>query len=187
MEITSAIIQNHIEKAKTGDQIAFTFLLDFYWNEVYGFMIKRTENEADTEDIVIETFAKAFDKIGSYNSEYGFNTWLIAIAKNVHIDMLRKKKSSLFVNNDDENDNYANSIVDDSPSAEDELIIEQNLAQLLLCIKELKPAYQEVIQMRYFQEMSYQDMADQLEEPLNNIKIKLLRGKKLLAEIIKKK
>ncbi len=186
MEVTSVIIQTNIEKAKAGDQVAFTFLLDFYWNEVYGFMIKRTENETDTEDIVIETFAKAFDKIGSYNAEYGFNTWLIAIAKNVHIDMLRKKKSSHFVNNDDD-ENYKDTIVDESPTAEDELIIEQNLAQLLLCIKELKPAYQEVIQMRYFQEMSYQEMADQLEEPLNNIKIKLLRGKKLLAEIIKKK
>jgi RNA polymerase sigma-70 factor (ECF subfamily) len=186
LEVTSVIIQSNIEKAKAGDQVAFTFLLDFYWNEVYGFMIKRTENETDTEDIVIETFAKAFDKIGSYNAEYGFNTWLIAIAKNVHIDMLRKKKSSLFVNNDDD-ENYKDTILDESPTAEDELIIEQNLAQLLLCIKELKPAYQEVIQMRYFQEMSYQEMADQLEEPLNNIKIKLLRGKKLLAEIIKKK
>ncbi len=186
MEVTSVIIQSNIEKAKAGDQVAFTFLLDFYWNEVYGFMIKRTENETDTEDIVIETFAKAFDKIGNYNAEYGFNTWLIAIAKNVHIDMLRKKKSSLFVNNDDD-ENYKDTILDESPTAEDELIIEQNLAQLLLCIKELKPAYQEVIQMRYFQEMSYQEMADQLEEPLNNIKIKLLRGKKLLAEIIKKK
>jgi RNA polymerase sigma-70 factor (ECF subfamily) len=186
LEITSAIIQTNIEKAKKGDQVAFTFLLDFYWNEVYGFMIKRTENETDTEDITIETFAKAFDKITTYNAEYGFNTWLIAIAKNVHIDMLRKKKSSLFVDNTDDS-NYANSIADDSPTAEDELIIEQNLAQLLLCIKELKPAYQEVIQMRYFQEMSYQEIADHLKEPLNNIKIKLLRGKKLLAEIITKK
>lgn len=186
MEVTSVIIQTNIEKAKTGDQVAFTFLLDFYWNEVYGFIIKRTENETDTEDIVIETFAKAFDKISNYNAEYGFNTWLIAIAKNAHIDLLRKKKSSLFVDNSDES-NYANSIADESPTAEDELIIEQNLAQLLLCIKELKPAYQEVIQMRYFQEMSYQEIADQLEEPLNNIKIKLLRGKKLLAAIISKK
>lgn len=187
MEITSATIQKNIEKAKKGDQIAFTFLLDFYWNEVYGFMIKRTENETDTEDIVIETFAKAFDKIGSYNAEYGFNTWLIAIAKNVHIDMLRKKKSSLFIENNTDDSSYVNAIADDSTTAEDELIIEQNLAELLLCIKKLKPAYQEVIQMRYFQEMSYQDIANQLEEPLNNIKIKLLRGKKLLAEIIQKK
>ena len=58
-------------------------------------MLKRTENETDAEDITIETFVKAFDKISTYNSEFQFNTWLIAIAKNVHIDMLRKKKSSL--------------------------------------------------------------------------------------------
>ena len=184
MEITSEIIQKNIAKAKLGDQVAFTFLLDFFWNEVYGFMLKRTENETDAEDIVIETFAKAFDKIATYNPEFGFNTWLIAIAKNVHIDMLRKKKTSLFIDITEEDEHQAYSVVDDSNSAEDELIIEQNLAQLLQYIKQLKPAYQEVIQMRYFQEMSYQEMAESLEEPLNNIKIKLLRSKKLLSEII---
>src|SRR5690606_22626248 len=159
-------------------------LLDFFWNEVYGFMLKRTENETDAEDIVIETFAKAFDKIATYNPEFGFNTWLIAIAKNVHIDMLRKKKTSLFIDITEEDEHQAYSVVDDSNSAEDELIIEQNLAQLLQYIKQLKPAYQEVIQMRYFQEMTYQEMAESLEEPLNNIKIKLLRAKNVLTEIL---
>ena len=104
MEINSQLIQSNIEKAKKGDQVAFTFLLDFFWNEVYGFMLKRTQNETDTEDIVIETFAKAFDRIATYNPDYAFNTWLIAIAKNAHIDMLRKKKSSLFIDiNEDAN------------------------------------------------------------------------------------
>lgn len=187
MEINSEIIQKNIELAKTGDQVAFTFLLDFFWNEVYGFMLKRTTNETDTDDIVIETFAKAFDKIASYNPEFGFNTWLIAIAKNVHIDILRKKKSSLFIEITDEDNDRAFNVVDETPSIEDEIITEQNLSQLLNHIKTLKPAYQEVIQLRYFQEMSYQDMAEQLEEPLNNIKIKLLRAKKLLAETITKK
>ena len=187
MEINSEIIQKNIELAKTGDQVAFTFLLDFFWNEVYGFMLKRTENETDTDDITIETFAKAFDKIASYNPEFGFNTWLIAIAKNVHIDMLRKKKSSLFIEITDEDNDRAFNVVDETPSIEDDIITEQNLSQLLNHIKTLKPAYQEVIQLRYFQEMSYQEMAEQLEEPLNNIKIKLLRAKKLLAETITKK
>jgi RNA polymerase sigma-70 factor (ECF subfamily) len=187
LEINAVLIQKNIEQAKKGDQVAFTFLLDFFWNEVYGYMLKRTENETDTEDIVIETFAKAFDKIATYNPEFGFNTWLIAIAKNVHIDLLRKKKSSLFIDLNEDEDRQAYFVADNSNSAEDELIIEQNLAQLLQYIKQLKPAYQEVIQMRYFQEMSYQEMADQIDEPLNNIKIKLLRAKKLLAEIIQKK
>jgi RNA polymerase sigma-70 factor, ECF subfamily len=180
-------IKKNIELAKKGDQVAFTFLLDFYWNEVYAFMLKRTENETDAEDITIETFSKAFDKISSYNAEFQFNTWLIAIAKNVHIDLLRKKKSSLFVEITDEEDYQAYNVADTTPSAEDELITEQNLSQLLQFIKELKPHYQEVIQLRYFQELSYQEIAEQLEEPLNNVKIKLLRAKKLLAEIIQSK
>lgn len=180
-------IKSYIEKAKNGDQVAFTFLLDFYWNEVYGFMLKRTENETDTEDIVIETFAKAFDKIATYNPDFQFNTWLIAIAKNVHIDLLRKKKSSLFVEITDEEDQQAYNVADSSLSAEDELISQQNLSRLLQFIKELKPNYQEVIQLRYFQEMSYQEIADKIGEPLNNVKIKLLRAKKLLAEIITNK
>jgi RNA polymerase sigma-70 factor, ECF subfamily len=178
-------IKKYIDKAIRGDQVAFTYLLDKYWSEVYGFMLLRTENETDAEDITIETFSKAFDKIATYNPEYQFNTWLIAIAKNVHIDLLRKKKSSLFIDITDEEDDIAYGIADDSPSAEDQIITEQNLARLLQFIKELKPAYQEVIQMRYFQEMSYQEIADELNEPLNNVKIKLLRAKKLLSEIIK--
>ncbi|SEP81682.1 RNA polymerase sigma factor [Flavobacterium urocaniciphilum] len=184
MEVKQEKILKYIQKAKQGDQVAFTFLLDYYWNEVYGYMLKRTENETDTDDIVIETFAKAFDKISTYNPEFGFNTWLITIAKNVHIDMLRKKKSTLFLEITDEEDSIANQVLDDTPTVEDTIITEQNLSKLLQQIKQLKPAYQEVIQLRYFQEMSYQDMAEQLNEPLNNIKIKLLRAKKLLAEII---
>ncbi len=177
-------IKKNIENAKKGDQIAFTNLLDFYWNEVYSFMLKRTENETDAEDITIETFSKAFDKITSYNVEFQFNTWLIAIAKNVHIDLLRKKKATLFIPITDVANYQAYNIADTSPSAEDKLITEQNLSELLQFIKELKPHYQEVIQLRYFQELSYLEIANQLDEPLNNVKIKLLRAKKLLAEII---
>ena len=180
-------INKKIEKAKKGDQIAFTFLLDHYWNEVYGFMLKRTENETDAEDITIETFSKAFDKISTYTSEFQFNTWLIAIAKNVHIDLLRKKKSNLFVEITEEQDRQAQNIADTTPSAEDELITEQNLSRLLQFIKELKPHYQEVIQLRYFQELSYQEIATKIDEPISNVKIKLLRAKKLLAEIIQQK
>jgi RNA polymerase sigma factor (sigma-70 family) len=180
-------INSQIEKAKHGDQAAFTFLLNYYWNEVYGFMLKRTENETNAEDITIETFSKAFDKIASYNPEFQFNTWLISIAKNVHIDLLRKKKTSLFVEVTDKEDQKAYNIADTTPSKEDELITEQNLSQLLRFIKELKPHYQEVIQLRYFQEMSYQEIANEIDEPLSNVKIKLLRAKKLLAEIIRDK
>lgn len=177
-------INTYIEKAKKGDQIAFTYLLNHYWNEVYGFMLKRTENETDSEDVTIETFSKAFDKLNNYNPEFKFNTWLIAIAKNVHIDHLRKKKSSHIIEITHNENKQAYNVADSTPTAEDELITVQNLSQLLQYIKQLKPHYQEIIQLRYFQEMSYQEISEQLNEPLSNIKIKLLRAKKLLAEII---
>ena len=178
-------IKNQIEKAKLGDQVAFTFLLDKYWSEVYGFMLERTENETDAEDIVIETFAKAFDKITTYNSEFQFNTWLIAIAKNVHIDLLRKKKTSLFINISDEENDIAYAVADTSPSAEDKIITEQNLSRLLQFIKELKPAYQEVIQMRYFQEMTYQEIADELSLSVKTVNDHMTEALKFLRKNLK--
>lgn len=178
-------ITTYIEKARHGNQAAFTALLDIYWSEVYYFILKRTENESDAEDITIETFAKAFDKLASYNKQFAFNTWLLTIAKNVHIDLLRKRKTSEFVDfNEDEKLFFQN--IPDDDSIEDQLIFEQNLATLKHCIKQLKPHYQQIIQLRYFQERSYNEIAEIINEPLNNVKIRLLRAKKLLTELIRK-
>ena len=181
MEIKSAI-----ERAKENDQKAFNFLLDAYWDDVYGFQLKRTQNENDAEDITIQTFSKAFDKISTFDPEYKFKTWLITISKNIHIDLIRKEKKKIaepFYDNEDK----MHEILDESPSPEDSLITEQNLAKLLKDIKKLKPAYQKVIQLRYFQELSYKEISTELNEPINNVKVKLLRAKKLLAAIIQRK
>jgi RNA polymerase sigma factor (sigma-70 family) len=180
-------ISQAIEKAKENNQIAFNFLLDKFWNDVYGFLLKRTENENDAEDITIEAFSRAFDKISSFDSNYRFKTWLITIAKNLHVDFLRKKKISVSGDKRNHDGHHANQIIDESPSPEDILITEQNLAKLLRDIKKLKPHYQEVINLRYFQELSYQEISNELHEPMSNVKVKLLRAKKLLAEIIQKK
>ena len=178
-------IKELIKKAQKGNQSAFTSLLDVYWSEVYHFILKRTENETDAEDISIETFAKAFDKLASYKDEFAFNTWLIAIAKNVHIDLIRKRKNNQTINLDEDEEYFFNTIIDED-TLEDQLIFEQNLATLKLCIKQLKPHYQQIIQLRYFQERSYNEIAEIINEPLNNVKIKILRAKKLLTELIKK-
>ncbi len=174
-----------ISKAKEGNQIAFSNLLDACWNEVYGFQLKRTQNENDAEDISIQTFSKAFDKIDTYDDSYEFKTWLLTISKNIHIDLVRKRKRDIL---DSRGANDAvKKVLDDAPTVEDRLITEQNLADLLNDIKKLKPNYQEVINLRFFNEMSYADIAAELNEPMNNVKVKLLRAKKLLAEIIKKR
>lgn len=184
LERTEAIAET-INKAKKGNQIAFSRLLDTFWNDVYGFQLKRTENENDAEDITIQTFSKAFDKINTYKEAYVFKTWLIAISKNIHIDLVRKRKRNILGARG--NGEAIKKMLDDAPSMEDQLIQEQNLADLLRDIKKLKPHYQEVINLRYFNELSYAEIAKKLNEPMNNIKVKLLRAKKLLAEIISDK
>ncbi|MGJ8550956.1 RNA polymerase sigma factor [Winogradskyella wichelsiae] len=178
-------IKEAISKAKNNNQIAFNFLLDTYWNDVFAFQLKRTSNENDAEDITIQTFSRAFDKIETYNEDYKFKTWLITISKNIHIDLVRKQKHSIRNTSKDNDDNYFN-IVDNSPTPEDKIITEQNLAKLLRDIKKLKPHYQEIINLRYFQELSYKEISEVLNEPINNVKVKLLRAKKLLAAIITK-
>ncbi|MFX0557329.1 RNA polymerase sigma factor [Maribacter sp. CXY002] len=176
-------IEDIIDNAKNGSQIAFSRLLDTFWNDVYGFQLKRTQSENDAEDITIRTFSKAFDKINTYDKSYAFKTWLLTISKNIHIDLVRKRKKNLLESRG--NNDVIKKVLDDTPSMEDQLIQEQNLADLLLDIKKLKPHYQEVINLRYFNELSYADISEKLNEPINNVKVKLLRAKKLLAEVIK--
>ncbi len=177
-------IADLIEKARKKDQKAFNTLLNTYWSDVYRFQLSKTEDEDEAEDITIQTFSKAFDKINLYNESYNFKTWLISISKNIFLDQLRKQRTETI--SIDKKESEAYKITDESPSAEDQLIIDQNLAQLLNYLKLLKPHYQEIINLRYFREMSYKEIAEILNEPIGNIKIKLSRAKKLLAEIIKK-
>ncbi len=187
MKSKNSILLSHIQKAKEGNQISFNYLLDSFWNDVYGFLLKRIHDEYEAEDITIQAFSRAFDKINSFNESYTFKTWLIQIAKNIHIDLLRKKNTSIVSKTTIDVDDTVYKIVDDTPTPEDRLITEQNLAQLLRYIKELKPHYQEVINLRYFQELSYKEISKVMNEPINNVKVKLLRARKLLAEIIIKK
>ena len=177
-------INDIIQKAKQNDQIAFNMLLDTFWNDIYGFLIKRLHNENDAEDITIETFSKAFEKIKTFDEKFKFKTWLITIAKNTHSDSLRKQKILISNQTSEEDQDRLYWIMDETPSVEDKLITEQNLAELLKNIKKLKLHYQQVINLRYFQELSYIEISKKINVPVNNVKIKLLRAKKLLAEII---
>ena len=175
MKIDQKLIIQHIKDAKKGKQISFKFLLDHFWGNVYYYLLTKTENDNDAEDIAIQTFSKAFEKIESFNEEYQFKTWIIAISKNVYVDFIRKKNTSVKITSmKEQGEEEAFHIIDDSPSPEDKIITEQQLTKLLRHIKQLKPKYQEVINLRYFQELSYKEIASMINEPMNNVKVKLL-------------
>ena len=185
MEVDPTILDKNITEAKNGKQSAYNYLLATFWGQVYNFQLKRTQDEYEAEEITVQTFSKAFSSLDTYNSKYKFNTWLTTISKNLHIDLLRKE-NSLLKGNTKNKEEKLKKLIDENPTPEDALITKQNLAQLLQYIKILKPHYQEVINLRYFQEMSYKEMAENLDEPINNVKVKLLRARRLLADLIEK-
>ena len=174
------IIRNQINLAKKNNQKAFSFLLNKFWDDVYNFQLKRINNEANAEDITIESFTRAFEKINTYNEKYLFKTWLITISKNLHIDQLRKNKN-LF---NDLDSSIFHQIVETSPSPEDDLINEQKLNTLKKNIDKLKPVYRKAIKLRFFEELSYKEIAFKLDQPINNIKVRIMRAKRILFTII---
>ena len=175
-------IQKRIELAQKEDQHAFRHLLEFFWNDVYGFMLQRTQNENEAEDITIRCFGKAFEKITTYNSDYSFKTWLTTIAKNLHIDEIRK--NTIATLSTDDGQEVTQNIADNAPHPEDDLIRKQRLETLLNNIKTLKPHYKEVIQLKYLQELSIKQMAKKLNNSESTVKVKLMRARKLLAEVL---
>jgi RNA polymerase sigma-70 factor (ECF subfamily) len=171
-----------VELAKKGNQTAYSSLLNTYWKAIYNFQVTKTLDDDEAEDITIKTFARAFDKLDTFDANYSFENWLFSISRHINIDHYRKQKPDLISIHKHQKE--VSRISDEEPSPIDKLIQEQHLAQLLSYIKQLKPHYQEVIHLRFFMEMSYKDISAELNEPINNVKIKLLRAKKLLGEII---
>jgi len=177
-------LEQKIQEAISGSQSAYKYLLDKYWDDVYRFQKSRINNQNDAEDISIQTFAKAFDNLKQYNPKYNFKNWLLMMSKQVYIDYQRKKKHNL-VSIDKEN-NEVLQLPDKELTAEDRMILEQNFLELKKAINRLKPHYKEVIELRYFHDLSYKEIAQRIGEPLNNVKIKLMRARKLLSEMLKK-
>jgi len=177
-------IKHTIKEALEGKQSAYKFLLNKYWDEVYRFQKSRINNQNDAEDITIQTFAKAFNNLKQYNPDYNFKNWLLMISKQVYIDTQRKKKHN-FVSIKEDNEVFQ--LPDKELTAEDRMIMEQKLMQLKQAINQLKPHYKEVIELRFFHDLSYKEIAEKIGEPLNNVKVKIMRARKLLADIIKKR
>lgn len=176
-------IQQAIALAKQNNQKAFAVLFDFHWEYVFGYLLKQLQDEILAEELALKTFAKAFDKIETFNADFTFKTWLISISKNLKIDFHRSEKSKqLELTPIDKQ--HIKGLSDDNPSPEDLLILHQNLKELIETIKLLRPIYEKVIRLRYFEELSYKDIAIKTQLPINTVKVTLLRAKKVLAEKI---
>ncbi len=171
-----------IQQALKGDQIAFNSLLSTYWTEVYYFLLKRTSNELDAEDIAIQTFSRAFEKLDSYNDSFQFNTWLLSISKNLHIDLIRSRNRD---RTEERLNDESDMVLDDSPNHEDQIIQEQTHHELIQQIEKLNSRHQRLIKLFYFESHSIREISNLLQESENNIKVSLLRARRSLGELLK--
>ena len=169
------------------------------WPEVYAYALKLSRNEDRAEEVSIQVFAKAFEKLDSYDCTLDFKTWLRAITHNTAVDCLRAgKRYKLSEGGDFEaraeqqpgHGKAAHSPQRSgpwlSPSPEDLLIQKQDRDRLNRCIAQLNPPYREVIQLRYLEEKSYRGIAAALDISMSNVKVRLLRAKKTLSELLQK-
>ena len=159
---------------------SFDNLLNSNWDYVYNYLLKKTSNKYISEEITIKSFSKAFEKIEMYDPKYNFKTWLISIAKNNYSDYLKKKKLLFKEVNSQKIENIVYEL-----NPEQDLINKQSYENLNVKIDELKPMYRDIIKFRYLEDLSIQEISEKLNQPVNTIKIKIFRAKKLLSEKLK--
>ncbi len=177
--------------AMKGDQKAYAELLGLYRDSIYFMLLKMVNNKTDAEDLAIEAFGKAFKSLDNYTPNYAFSTWLFKIASNNCIDFLRKKKLQqkyVSIDKAGEEEEYQSTVTlfSTSPDPEEKMILKQKEKLMQTIMKKLNPRYRELIDMRYFQQLSYAEIAEKLNLPIGTVKAQLFRSRELLANTLKK-
>jgi RNA polymerase sigma factor (sigma-70 family) len=181
---------NLVGRAKDGDQKAYAELMQRYKDSIYFMALKMVNNKDDAMDLTVETFGKAFENIEKYKPDFAFSTWLFRIATNNCIDFIRKKRINLVSINsmvDDEGDDRPLQIKSDTLNPEETSIKKQQQEQLKIIVDKLPLRYKTLIMLRYFDEQSYEEIAQQLDLPLGTVKAQLFRARDLLSNIINRR
>lgn len=176
-----------VQSATRGDQKAYAELMGRYRDAIYYMLLKMVNNASDAEDLTIEAFGKAFKNIQQYTPNYAFSTWLFKIATNNCIDYIRKKKATTISldQNDNDDDKAPTDIMAPILDPEEEMIKGQKQKMMRDIVSKLKPRYRKLIELRYFKEFSYEEIADELELPIGTVKAQLFRARELLFNILK--
>jgi RNA polymerase sigma-70 factor (ECF subfamily) len=176
-----------VESALKGDEKAFAKLLSKYKDAIYFMLLKMVNNKSDAEDLTIEAFGKAFKNLHQYSPSYAFSTWLFKIASNNCIDFLRKKKGvhiSIESNSDSNDNEQTVRLKSKDPNPEEKLIRIQKAILLRRIVHKLKPRYRTLVELRYFREYSYEEIAKELSLPLGTVKAQLFRAREMLFKMI---
>jgi RNA polymerase sigma factor (sigma-70 family) len=179
------------DAVKGEDQQAYAMLMQRYRKPVYHMILKMVRNVDDAEDLTIEAFAKAFKNLHKFKKDFTFSTWLFRIATNNTIDFIRKKRldtMSLDTSfKDDNGDSVTIDVQDRNLNPQEEAIKAQKIELVQMFVTKLPAKYQRLVRLRYFDELSYEEIAKELEAPLGTVKAQLHRARELMYDLVKGK
>ncbi len=174
-----------------GSRKAYADLMASYREPLYLLLLRMTRNTTTADDLTVETFSKAFLQLHRYAPTGSFSSWLFSIGVNTYIDYLRKRRLDT-IPLSDLSHNSAGDFVEyqlpsGQPNPEETMIRMQRDESLKQIVSQLKEPYRRIIEMRFYEDLSYEEIAERLKIPLGTVKVRLSRAKALLSSIIAKK
>jgi RNA polymerase sigma factor (sigma-70 family) len=172
----------------SGDPKAYNELMKLYRDPIYFMLYEKVGDQELAKDLTIEALGKAFKKLHMYTPDYTFSTWLYTVARNNCIDYLRKHKlptisiDKMMLNEDGKRNTF--DLRSNDPNPESVMIKKQRVAILRQIVDQLKPKYRDLVKLRYFKELSYEEIATLLEIPLGTVKAQLHRSREQLFKIM---
>ncbi len=177
-----------VQKAISGCQQAYATLLNRYRSSIFHMMLKMVNNREDADDLTLEAFGKAFNKLPSYAPRYAFSTWLFKIAINNCIDYIRKKRLHLLSIDDpiepNSDHDFSSNIRSGALDPEERFIRKQRVGLMRDVLQKLSLKYRLMIELRFFEELSYDEIARELDIPLGTVKAQLFRAKEILFNLL---
>lgn len=177
-----------VKQAISGNQKAYSTLMDRYRHSIYHMMLKMVNNREDADDLTLEAFGKAFVKLPSYAPKYAFSTWLFKIAINNAIDYIRKKRIHLLSIDEpmeaEGDQEYSENLKAHILDPEEQFIRKQRVMMMRHMLTKLNKKYRLMIELRFFEELSYDEIASELNIPLGTVKAQLFRAKETLFGLL---
>lgn len=175
-----AELQETLVLIKEADQKAQTKLIHHFWDDVFGFVLKKVQNRLAADEITVAVFAKVLAKIDLYDENFQLKTWILTIAQNTVIDYWRKQAKEELVSSD-----FQEIKNEFAHSPEEILISKQKEQEINNIVASLDHQYRKIVELRFFEEKSIKEIAEELNISVANTKVRIMRAKKILAELLK--
>ena len=177
-----------IQAALDGSAKAYEALMRSYRKSVYHIALRMVRNPDDADDLTMEAFAKAFEHLSRYRPQFAFSTWLFRIATNGCIDFVRRKKLKTQPLNAagqlGDGESFLLDVRDHAPNPQEAFIRQQRIEIVQRLVTRLPAKYARLVCLRYFEELSYAEVAAELHAPLGTVKAQLFRARELLLQLL---